>query len=880
DFGDAPDTYQTTLASDGARHIAGSGLDFGTPADRETDGQPSAGAVGDDTDTDGDDEGGVTIPHLRQGHDATVTVDATAAGFVDGFIDYNADGDFADAGEKVVNSIAVTAGSNDLTFPVPASIPGATTYARFRISSAGGLGYDGFAADGEVEDHQVQIGLSMTGGPLTPGINTFVIQNGTPGCLVNLAVGTTPGSAFLPDYGITLGIADPVIVGQGLIGPTGESIIQFTIPAGFSGTDLLFQSFEHGDNNPQLSNVMTVSVPLLAVGGEGPGAAAITQAEVDALLPVARQQWEATGLTAQQQARLEAATVELADVPDARLGQTADTTIFIDDTAAGYGWFVDVTPNSDSEFSFTGTNQLSAANGSTAFGKHDLLTVLVHELGHVLGREHAAEDPQDVMAEMLPTGTRRLTDGAEANFDFSGQIEFNQNAGGEFDIVITGTPDSDAFEFVAGEQHHLVSLNGEQLHLASDAVSSIDFRGAGGEDSALLTGSSGDDMVRLYPHRAVLTAADFEVNLREMGSIEVLAGEGVDRASMYDSIGNDQFYGRPEFSRLVGDGFENKATGFDSVFVYASAGGDSDFAYLYDDFSSDRLIARPGLARLFGDSFFNEVRFFDRVYAYATAGGEPDYAYLYDSIGDDVLIARPEHTRMTGDGFFNDARDFDRVYAYATAGGEADMAYMYDSIGNDKFFGKPEFSRLQGDGFFNDAWSFDSVYAYATAGGTADYAYLYDSPGADDFIGRPEYAQLSGDEFFNKVHSFDRVYAHATAGGEDHAYQYDSTGNDRYIGRPGSALMYGDDFFNDARHFERVNAYASAGGSDDRATMTKIESADSLFGRDNFGMLTGPDRYERIFHFDSLRAYAKDGHTGHADVSGVDYFFQQIGDWE
>ena len=62
DFGDAPDpTYPTLSASDGAGHVFGAGVYLGAAVDADADGQPTAGATGDDTDTSGDDEDGVTF---------------------------------------------------------------------------------------------------------------------------------------------------------------------------------------------------------------------------------------------------------------------------------------------------------------------------------------------------------------------------------------------------------------------------------------------------------------------------------------------------------------------------------------------------------------------------------------------------------------------------------------------------------------------------------------------------------------------------------------------------------------------------------------------------------------------------------------------------
>ena len=77
---------------------------------------------------------------------------------MDGWIDFNRDGDWNDAGELIAAGVNVTAGVNAIPFNVPQGAFVGDTYARFRISSQGNLLPTGSADDGEVEDHAVTIG--------------------------------------------------------------------------------------------------------------------------------------------------------------------------------------------------------------------------------------------------------------------------------------------------------------------------------------------------------------------------------------------------------------------------------------------------------------------------------------------------------------------------------------------------------------------------------------------------------------------------------------------------------------------------------------------------------------------------------------------------
>ena len=134
--------------------------------------------------------------------------------------------------------------------------------------------------------------------------------------------------------------------------------------------------------------------PLLAASlGQNPKAAVLTAQQADSLLAAALGRWQASGISTPAP---EVIDIRIADLGGTTLGLASGHTIWLDDNAAGWGWFVDPTPADDSEFLLPG-NQGEQ-------NRMDLLTVLEHELGHVLGFDHEADG---VMAETLAAGTRQ-----------------------------------------------------------------------------------------------------------------------------------------------------------------------------------------------------------------------------------------------------------------------------------------------------------------------------------------------------------------------------------------------------------------------------------------------------------------------------------------
>jgi VCBS repeat-containing protein len=138
-------------------------------------------------------------------------------------------------------------------------------------------------------------------------------------------------------------------------------------------------------------------------------------AELSSLAAVAREEWAAAGISASQLARLDRVQLRVADLGANLVGETRATgnnyVVTIDDNAGGFGWFTDPTPAIPDEFAHqVSTYAFQALAGSPAADHMDLLTVIAHEFGHVLGFGHTdpTSHPNDLMNNNLGAGQRRL----------------------------------------------------------------------------------------------------------------------------------------------------------------------------------------------------------------------------------------------------------------------------------------------------------------------------------------------------------------------------------------------------------------------------------------------------------------------------------------
>jgi hypothetical protein len=141
-----------------------------------------------------------------------------------------------------------------------------------------------------------------------------------------------------------------------------------------------------------------------------PEGEALTLARLMPIVEEAMLRWLATGLV-DDAAALRGLKFEIVDLPGLLLGWATGDTIFIDIDAAGFGWFVDATPTADEEYADLDGDGLLDARAGPAFGRVDLLSVVMHELGHALGFEHEDAEAAAAMGETLAPNARVTDEG-------------------------------------------------------------------------------------------------------------------------------------------------------------------------------------------------------------------------------------------------------------------------------------------------------------------------------------------------------------------------------------------------------------------------------------------------------------------------------------
>lgn len=175
DYGDAinPDPvtntctqYRTRVGCNGARHGTAGTLRLGALEDPDGGNTHSADANGDDLDNQPDEDGVVPTLGVNWAAGGQGSIDATVSGgsgFLNCWVDWGNNGNWSDAGDKVVSDAAVAAGMNTRTFSVPAAATFANSFiARCRLAPGANQAttVTGATEFGEVEDHKWVFGAT------------------------------------------------------------------------------------------------------------------------------------------------------------------------------------------------------------------------------------------------------------------------------------------------------------------------------------------------------------------------------------------------------------------------------------------------------------------------------------------------------------------------------------------------------------------------------------------------------------------------------------------------------------------------------------------------------------------------------------------------
>ncbi len=168
DYGDAPVSYGTLFSDNGARHPGESTIFLGIlSGDIDSGILNNALANADDGDNN-DDEDGVSIGGTDlngQSFDISTMynfdVTTTGTGYLSAWIDFNRDGDFMDAGEKVIDAFSSSGGVHAIPLIMPGQFSTGDSYIRFRYSTDASMTAVGSAPDGEVEDYQIILNGSI-----------------------------------------------------------------------------------------------------------------------------------------------------------------------------------------------------------------------------------------------------------------------------------------------------------------------------------------------------------------------------------------------------------------------------------------------------------------------------------------------------------------------------------------------------------------------------------------------------------------------------------------------------------------------------------------------------------------------------------------------
>lgn len=230
-------------------------------------------------------------------------------------------------------------------------------------------------------------------------------------------------------------------------------------------------------------------------------------------------------------------------------------------------------------------------------------------------------------------------------------------------------------------------------------------------DRAYLYGSTEDDRLTAGERSVALESDNYRIDVENYAYSVVSSQQGGnDSASLVGSAGDDELSSRPTGAIFDVNKSRVIAKGFD--FITATANGGNDVARVNDSHYDDLFHADATKAKI--SNSINETTMigFAQVYASMLAGGT-DTAVVEGSNSADVFKASPTHWSMTGGGVNLSGEGFTSV---SMTGESNDRAYLYDSAYDDTLELSAAGATLRGQRFSNSATGFGKINSEASNG--------------------------------------------------------------------------------------------------------------------------------------------------------------------
>ena len=368
---------------------------------------------------------------------------------------YNEEGIFLKANDPL------TGGNSVLNATVTGNIttePDSLAFAGLWVLAGSGSGTETNTVNvvlGNVSNAALQ--NDFANGDPANGSDVFLQESGS-GSVINLsragsAAGTAAGVIQDDNVGTPTVVAAGTVNLVNTLPPTPPPVVPLLAATGGVEAAPLADNTPPADDTPPQDNAGAPGAgdpPSVAQpGGEPPAPPAATphpiivddgllsQVELDYFVDAAIARWSATGLTTAQLDALKAMSFGVADLSGLNLGSFTPAQITLDADAAGHGWYLDGTPRDDAEFGNGAGTRLITDPTQAPAGHYDLLTTVMHEMGHALGLgdryEGTARDA--LMYGWLFTGERRVPGAGEADGAVAGSITTEEFAGSP--IVVT-----------------------------------------------------------------------------------------------------------------------------------------------------------------------------------------------------------------------------------------------------------------------------------------------------------------------------------------------------------------------------------------------------------------------------------------------------------